>query len=306
MPARRFPPILVLFWLPLCGQAPLCEPGPEVRAELAKVAAIPVDENALFDDKIAPYVRLRKAYPKDLFVEMAWQDATEEYGVQGLITAMLSETMRASQENPASLQLSYLFGRALEGITTPRSISIMRGILEQDPSYAPAHRTLAEIYGSKAFHDVEAEKTERARFLALCPGSTIAARPYPLPPRPTLPTETDAPARVPALFQEAMTKYNWRLQRMRPYDWYSVEEKKEAGREVQQAYWTGWGVLYEAYRKGGQTEKAAAQLADMEERFARTPPEPASVWRKAGAVMAEAYRRGGRPDKARETLERMK
>ena len=299
-------------WLLLCvalrAQTNLCEPTPEIRGEIEKAAAAPAD------GQIAAFVRLREAHPKDLFVHMRYQDAVEEreQGLQGLLTNMLHEYERISAGSNGSTFEMYLLGRALEGISTLQTISHMNQILEKDPGYAPAHRTLAEIYGSKAFRDPEKERIARAKFAGLCPGSTIASRPYPLPPTSPLLDQADALlkqgaglSRIPSLVEEAMRQNNWRMQRMRPFEWYTAEEKKAAAREVQEGYWTGWGILAEYYSKTGQTEKAQEQLAAMEQRFASLRRDQISTWWKAGTLLADLFHRAKQPVKVREVLDRM-
>ena len=299
-------------WLLLCvtlrAQPNLCEPAPEIRAEIEKVAAIPVD------NQIAALLRLREAHPQDLFVHMRYQDTVEEreQGLQGLLTNMLQEYGRMAAGSNGSVFETYLLGRSLEGLSTLETISLMNQILEKDAGYAPAHRTLAEIYGSKAFGDPDKERIARAKFTGLCPGSAIVSRPYPLPPMSSLLDQADALLkqgadlpRIPSLVEEAMRHNNWRLQRTQPYEWYSAAEKKEAVREVQEAYWTGWGILAEYYAKTGQTEKAQEQLASMEQRFSSLRRDQVSTWWKAGTLLADLFARAKQLVKVREVLDRM-
>ena len=43
-------------------------------------------------------------------------------------------------------------------------------LLSEHADFAPAHRSLAEIYASATFHDAEKEHIEEDHFRALCPG----------------------------------------------------------------------------------------------------------------------------------------
>ena len=57
----------------------------------------------------------------------------------------------------------------------------MNELLEAHPDFAPAHRTLAEIYGAEAFRDAQRERSERQKYLAACPEGTFTRRPPSVP-----------------------------------------------------------------------------------------------------------------------------
>ena len=113
------------------------------------------------------------------------------------------------------------------------------------PDFAPAHGSLAEIYASAAFHDEEKGESRTRRFLALCPGARYCSRvpealPEPSPwsiRRSTCWLRTAIPSRIAAMAQQGIRDDEWRLQRIRPFDWYSVDYKRQAQRDLQAKYW---------------------------------------------------------------------
>jgi predicted Zn-dependent protease len=169
----------------LGAEARFCEPSLEIQEEMEKAAAAAPKE-ALFDQVSAPFRALRDRFPEDLFVHLHYQDAVADNGIEGHVKELLAEYSKLRVEHPGDPFYLYLHGRALEGRVTPLAVTTMNEILARDPDFAPAFRTLAEIYGSTAFRDRKKETSARARFEAACPGSVVARRPSPLPPHSTL------------------------------------------------------------------------------------------------------------------------
>jgi hypothetical protein len=152
----------------------------------------------------------------------------------------------------------------------------MEQVLALDPAFAAAHRTLAEIYGSKAFRDRRKEAAARRKFAAACPKSAIARRPAPPPPHSTFFArlrETKLSAQqegaIPAEVQRALLQDEWRALRIRLFDWYSADERQRVLHEMQAEYWQAWGVLVRHYRRTDQGARADELLAEMEERLVR-------------------------------------
>jgi pentatricopeptide repeat protein len=167
----------------------------------------------------------------------------------------------------------YLYARTLAGRSTREAIRHLDEILVENPDFAPAHRTLAEIYASEAFHDAERADAERQKFQSLCPGATVARRPGPLPDPSPLVDEAERllgengdPDRAAEMAMNGIRADEWRLQRIRPFDWYSAEFKRQSQRELQAKYWKAWSIQVRCYRKAGRHDKAAELLAQMEER----------------------------------------
>jgi hypothetical protein len=296
----------------LGAEQSLCEPSRDIQVEIERAAAS-VPQNALFDQIAAPFRALRDRFPKDVFVHLRYQDAVADNGIEGHLKGMLAEYAKLRVEHPDDILYLYLYGRALEGRVTPLAIRTMNEILARDPHFAPALRTLAEIHGSTAFRNRKEETSARAMFRAACPGSVVARRPSPLPPHSTLFTDPNGKvdpnrerADVPGQVQRALQQDEWRLQRMRPFDWYGVAEKKQAVQELQFEYWKGWRILVQHYRRIGQPDEANQILAAMQQRLIGLQPDQNSKRFWAAVVsLLELYARGNQPDKIAETLARI-
>jgi hypothetical protein len=309
-PCRPLAAIAALFASAAPGvEQRLCEASREIQLEIegAASAAAP---NALFDQATAPFRALRDRFPTELFVHLRYQDAVVDNGIEGHLKGMLAEYAKLRVEHPDDIFYLYLHGRALEGRVTPLAIGIMNEILARDPNFAPALRTLAEIYGSTAFRNRKEERSARAMFEAACPGSVVARRPSPLPPHSALFTDPEGkldpnrdPADVPGQVQRALQQDEWRSQRMRPFDWYGVAEKKQAVQELQVEYWKGWRILVQHYRRTGKPDEANQLLAQMQQRLNGMQADRNSkrFW-AAVAILLELYSRGKQPNKIAETL----
>ncbi len=291
----------------------LCEASSDLQRDLEH-ASSPASEPINFDDFIAPFRALRERLPEELFVHMRYQDAVNERGIEGHLKQMVEEYSALRDAHPGSILYRYLFARALEGRSTRQSIMILEEVLASNPDFAPAHRTLAEIYDSAAFRDRQKDKTERAAFERLCPGSAIARRPTPPPDQSPLWAQVEellrrarSDERVPDLVSQALQQDEWRLQRIRPYDWYTPDEKRRATEVMQLEYWKGWRMLVQHFWKTNQTEKAEQQISDMQERLGRLwRREPASdlSW-SAGTTLLSLYSQAKQRQKIRETLAMM-
>jgi len=206
-------------------------------------------------------------------LEERYQDTIFETGTEGHLKAMLREYGNLAADHPGEIVFEYLAGRAHLGRGTRKAIAAMERILDRDPRFAPALRTLAEIHGSAMFGDPVKERAEREQFAALCPGSAIAHRPAPLPERSAL---VEAAEATPEQIGLALQADHARLLRMRLFDWYTDEEKAEELRAVQDDSWKAWRLLVAYHRRAGETAKAEALLAEMEERLGRTQKRSSS------------------------------
>lgn len=274
-------PVLRLACLGLLAAAPsmaaqgLCEPGPEIQRAIAE-AASSVPQDARYEERMAPLRELRDRFAGDLFVHLSYQDAIFEHGIEGHLTEMLEEYLQLQSQHRGDPLYLYLSGRAFQGRGTRRAIAIMDQVIAIDPGYAPAYRTLAEIYGSKTFGDPRKERTARRKFTAACPKSAIARRPTPPPPHSTFfarlqeskltPAQEEA---VPAEVERALAQDEWRALRIRLFDWYGAAYQEQVLHEMQAEYWQAWRVLVRHYRRSGQTAQADKLLAEMEERLVR-------------------------------------
>ena len=97
----------------------------------------------------------------------------------------------------------------------------------------------------------------------------------------------------------------WRLQRIRPFDWYTVDYKRQAQRELQAKYWRLWSIEVRCYRRAGRQEKAAELLAVMDQRAASLHSDSDPVYWEALAALVRLYEEGNRKDMATQKLRSM-
>jgi len=291
------------------AQAASCGPVPTIRAELRKAAAAPIMDASDFDHNIAPFRALRDRHPDDLFAHEGYQDAVQRFGIEGHLRALTEEYQNLFNQHPDDLKYHYLYLRSLLGRGTPGAIQGLSEIAGQNPGFAPAHRALAEVYASDAFHDAANEKAERGKFLALCPGAALAQRPGPLPPPTALLDRAEDllnrngdPNQAVTLALQGIREEEWRLQRTRPFDWYSVDYKRGVQLEVQAKYWRLWSLEVRSYRKAGQEEKAAQTLATMEQRAAAFRKGADPVYWEALVALTRLYAEGNQKEQATEKL----
>lgn len=291
-----------------------CTPDSTTRAALEKAAAAPISNPQDFDRNIAPFLELRKREPGNLFVHERYQDAVQQYGIEGHLKAMAEEYQGLMIQHPGELMYLYLSARALMGRTTPAAIQSLNEIVTDNPNFAPAHRALGEIHASTRFHDAEKENNERKKLTALCPGAGLAQKPG-VPPEPSpllaqaerlLQTGGD-PDRAMEMAAQALRDDEWRLQRIRPFDWYTVEFKRESERQVRVEYVRQWALQVRAYRKKNQPEQAAELLARMErstQAISRDPLGPA-YWNSL-LTLARLYAEANQQQDVNAKLEQMK
>jgi len=236
---RRIQANCVLLFLAtsMWAQRGPCGPSPESRSQLEKITVV-VSGPSDFDRALAPLVALRQRYPNDLWVNERYQDAVQQYGIEGHLRKLTEKYQVLSMQHPDEAIYSYLFARSLMGRNTPAAAQQMTETVADHPDFAPAHGSLAEIYASAVFHDVLKEKAERERFLALCPGSEVQRselqqRPAALPDPSLLVDQAESllaqngdPGSIAAIAEQGIRDDEWRLQRIRPFDWYTVDYKR--------------------------------------------------------------------------------
>jgi hypothetical protein len=256
------------------AQSEFCQPSAEVTQELNQATA-PMTSADTFDQRIVPLQKLRARHPQDLFAHVAYQGWVLQYGIEGHLRALTSEYQVLAAEHPDDLTYRYLYARSMIGRNTPAAAQELAAIAEAHPDFPPAHQSLAEIYVSEPFADPVREKAERERFLQLCPGSTLRKLPPDLPPVSSRLEEAAAllardgnPQQVLAMAQQGVRDEEWRLQRIRPFDWYSVEFKRQAQRQLQASYWKMWEIEVRCAWRSGRLEKADQLLVQMADRAA--------------------------------------
>ncbi len=303
--------LLFLARAPIAHSA-VCELSPEIRAELtrtSKVVANPTD----YDQNVAPFLALRARYPNDLLVHELYQDAVQRHGIEGHLRKLTEEYQVLSMQHSDDLMYSYLYARSLIGRNTPTAIQQISEIVTEHPDFAPAHGALAEIYASAPFRNDEKERVERERFLGLCPGSVLRSRPEKLPDPSPLLDQADRllagngnPAQVEAMALQGIRDDEWRLQRIRPFDWYSVTYKRQAQTDLQARYWRAWSVQVRCDRRAGHPEKAAALLAQMDQRATALEGHTDPIYWDALATLARLYEEGNQSDSANRKLDSMR
>jgi hypothetical protein len=291
------------------SQPGVCQPAAEIRAELDKAAALPIADATAFDQNVAAFRALRDRHPGDLFVHERYQDAVQQYGIEGHLRQLTEEYQTLALQHPGDLMYRYLFARSMMGRGTPSAIQQMNAILGEHPEFAPAHQALAEIYGAEAFRDPAKEQTEREKFLALCPGSAVQQRPAPLPDRSPLIGRAEQmldqngdPRATAAMALAGLRADEWRLQRIRPFEWYSTEYKRENQRALGTEYWRVWSLQVRCYRKARQPEKAAELLRVMEQRAMQLRARSDSNYWDALAALARLYAEEGQKEQAAQRL----
>jgi hypothetical protein len=292
---------------------PACAPTSEIRSELEKAAAAPVSNAIDFDHNIAPSLALRQRHPADLFVHERYQDAVNQHGIEGHLRAMIDEYQDLSQKHADDLMYRYLYARSQMGRNTPGAIDGLQEIVASTPNFAPAHRALAEIYGSETFSDPRKQKVEQQKLLALCPTASIVKRPPPLPAWSPLLDRAERLLTMNSANMDAVTQMaqqgvrddEWRLQRIRPFDWYTVDFKRQNGRELQSRYWRYWSLQVRSYRKAGQIQKANDVLAIMEQRSAAYRNSTDAFYWGVLTTMVTLYAEGNQKDQVAQKLKQM-
>ena len=265
-----------------------------------------------FDRATEPLAALRRQSPDDLWVNQRYQDAVQQYGIEGHLRKLTEEYQVLSMQHPEDVTYTYLYARSLMGRNTSAAAEQMAEIIKEHPDFAPAHVSLAEIYASLIFHDQEKEKTEREISLVLCPGSGFRQQPAGLPdPSPLLEQAENLlahngdPGRVAAMAEQGIRDDEWRLQRIRPFDWYTVDYKRQAQRDLQAKYWRLWSIEVRCQRLAGQAGKAADLLVTMDQRAASLHRDSDPVYWDALATLVRLYEEGNQKSLARAKLDSM-
>jgi hypothetical protein len=292
-----------------------CGPSPEIQAEFQQAAAIAAavaDPFAAFD-KAAPFLAVRDRHPDNVFAHERYQDAVNEYGIEGHLRLLNKQYTELEFKHPGDPMYHYLFLRALAGRSTRAAIQGLNELLASHPDFAPAHRTLAGIYSTAAFRDGDKEKLEKAQYLAACPGGAFTNWPPPIPdPSPLVDQAAHAfagganPEDVIAMTIQGLKEFEWRNQRVRAFDWYTPDFKLRCSRELRAQYWKAWLIQVRCYRKAGKTEEAEQLLRAMNYRASllRNAPEP-DYW-NALQTLARLYAEANQTERANETLEQMR
>ncbi len=288
-----------------------CDLSPEIRAELEK-SGRPVAGSVDFDKNMAPLVALRQRHPQDLLVHESYQDAVQHFGIEGHLRRLTEEYQVLSMQHPEDLMYDFLYARSLIGRNTPAAVQQIKEILSTHPDFARAHAALAEIYASRAFQDAVSGEVERDRFSRLCPGSSLQQRPEPLPEPSVLMDQAERLlaghgdlTRVVTMAHQSVRNDEWRLQRIRPFDWYSAAYKRANQRALQAEYWRMWSIEVRCELRAGHSETAAALLATMDQRVESLERHSDPGLWEAQVLLFRLYEEGNRRESAAQKLDSM-
>jgi len=294
------------------AQPGTCAPDPALQQEIRNAATRQPTNPTAFDENVGPFLALRQHHPDDLFVHERYQDAVQQFGIEGHLRMLTQEYQALAIAHPSDLRYRYLGARALIGRSTPAALQELNQLIGENPEFAPAHQSLAEIYASEIFRDEAKAAAEKQEFLTLCPGSELASLPRPLPePSPLLDQaerlldQGSDPNPVLGMVLQGLQSDEWRLQRIRPFDWYSTSYKREAQQALQSRYWQAWSIQVRCYRRANQLEKAVGLLRSMEQRAAVLNNSDPMYW-DASAALARLYAEANQQELAAQKLDFMR
>ncbi|HYW46313.1 MAG TPA: hypothetical protein VE959_25830 [Bryobacteraceae bacterium] len=181
------------------------------------------------------------------------------------------------------------------------------------PEFAPAHQRLAEIYGAKAFRDPEKERSEREKYLALCPGGAFTRRPPPLPAVTPLLEQAERlfaaggeADRIIEMTNQGLMELEWRSQRIRAFDWYSPDYKRRDARDLRARYWQAWPLQVRCHRRAGRAQKAGELLASMEQNAVTLRKMSGPAYWDALYTLASLYAEGNQTAQANQKLSELR
>jgi hypothetical protein len=184
-----------------------------------------------FEQIIAPLRAQRDKDPGNIAAHERYQDAVREHGIEGHLRALAEEYGILAVQHPEDFHFAYLRARSLIGRNTPSAEREIKEILAAHPEFIPA-----PINDPPALPDL----------------SSLAAN--------------GDPDRVIEMAEASLRADEWRLQRIRAFDWYGVEFKQQAQQDLRLKYWKVWAIEVRAHRNAGRLQQAAELLAQMEQR----------------------------------------
>jgi hypothetical protein len=295
MPLRIYVFSLAVCAKALSAQPVPCTASPEILTEFqeAATASAAVTDSFGALKKAEPFRALCYRHPDDLFVHERYQDAMHENGIEGHLQLLTKQYKTLEDKHPGEPMYHYLWLRTTVGRSTLEAIKSLNEILEAHPDFAPAHRTLAGIYGAEAFRDPRRERSEKEKYLALCPGGTLTKRPPSVPAVTPLLEQAERllaaggePDRIIEMTNQGLMELEWRSQRIRAFDWYSADYKRQDARELRARYWQAWPIQVRCHRKAGRTEQANQLLAYMAKRAAGLRNQPGPAYQEAADTLA--------------------
>ena len=169
--------LLLLFVVSALGRSvdSPCELEPEV-----KEASRSWDQ---MDDAVVPYREryerrlklvqgLLKKYPHDIQVHQ-WRQQLLSGPVSETREVVVEEYRRLYAANPDDPVYQFLYASVITGRNSPEAITILEKLVHNVPAFAPAHRTLAQIYQYPAFKDTAKAVEHLEVFQSICPDSSV-------------------------------------------------------------------------------------------------------------------------------------
>lgn len=289
-----------------------CGPTPDIRSQIEKASAVDATGPNAIDKILPPLAALRQRYPSDLFVNEAYQNAVQEHGIEGYLQALTDEYQALEVTHRDDPVYHYLFLRSIVGRNTPAAITGLEEMAAENPNFTPAIRALAEIYGTARFGDPEKEKTFKQKLAGLCPASlslrkldAVLDKSPLLAQAERLLAENGDPDRAISMTNQALVDDEWRNQLIRPHDFYSVDYKRQAAREIKMEYLRAWAIQVRANRKAGRSQKAGELLGRIESGAVMMLKQHDPGYWDALAMLAGLYIEGKQIDQAKTKLDQM-
>jgi hypothetical protein len=98
----------------------------------------------------------------------------------------------------------------------------------------------------------------------------------------------------------------WRSQRIRAFDWYSADYKRQDARDLRARYWQAWLIQVRCHRKAGRAQQADALLASMELSAPVMRKNSESAYWDALYTLAQLYIEGGEDAQANQKLNELR
>ena len=280
-----------------------CEASSEIRTEIAK-AIVVVPDPSEFEKHVGPLRALRQRHPQDVIAHELYQDAVQNHGIEGHLRQLTEDYQVLSMQHPNELMYDYLYARSLIGRNTQEAIRQINELLAQHSEFAPAHRSLEAIYDFRGVSRRRKRESRASPLSAALPGSALQHLPAPLPDPSPLVDQAEAqlaghgePERILAMAQQGIRDDEWRLQRIRPFDWYTVEFKRQSQVELQEKYWKMWSVEVQCTVEGRQ-DKAAELLTVMDQRADLLARHSDPLYWNVRTTLARLYEEGKQKDLA--------
>ncbi len=208
---------------------------------------VPVADPADFERNVAAFAALRSLHEGDVSLHERYQDAVRRYGIEGHLKAMGEEYQLLAAQHPGELLYRYLAARALLGRGTHPAVESLTAIAREYPGFAPARCALDGVATMVPPVPEPSPLLDRAEGLLHANGD---------------------PHQIEQMAATAIRADEWRLQRIRAFDWYSPELKRQTLREMQSEYWRLWDLQVRCWRRSGQIQKAQELLTEMRRRAA--------------------------------------